>query len=178
MKVSLYLESDEQSIKVDLGFEALESIVYALRDIAENSEAFELLANHPSQSVRSSIAPKRHLSAETIFKLALDDSDDVRCNIAYNEKFLKHATIDVISEMIQKGGMAAENIVSSASSYTKVSIDEIEQVISELENPAPRLLQYVATSYDFSMEFIEKLSHNDDADIAASARETIKNRSD
>ena len=80
--------------------------------------------------------------------------------------------------MLQKGGGAAENIVSYASSFTKVSIDEIEQVISELENPAPRLLQYVANSYDFSLEIIEKLSKHDDADIAASARESIKNRSD
>ncbi|SVC11422.1 uncharacterized protein METZ01_LOCUS264276, partial [marine metagenome] len=80
MKVSLHLESDEQSIKVDLGFEALENISYAFRDIAENSEAFELLADHPSQGVRLNIASKKHLSTETIFKLALDDSDDVRSN--------------------------------------------------------------------------------------------------
>ena len=64
-----------------------------------------------------------------------------------------------------------------ASSYTKVSIDEIEKVIDELEDPSPRLLQYVANSYDFSLEIIEKLKH-EDADISASARESIKNRSD
>ena len=80
--------------------------------------------------------------------------------------------------MLQKGGGAAENIVSYASSYTKVSIDEIEKVIDELEDPSPRLLQYVANSYDFSLEIIEKLSKHEDADISASARESIKNRSD
>jgi len=178
MKISLHLEKDGQEIKIDLGFESLESINYSFRDIPENSEAFEFLSDHPSQSVRSNVASKKHLSTETLFKLALDESDDVRSSIAYNERFQKHATIDVIKEMLQKGGGAAENIVSYASSFTKVSIDEIEQVISELENPAPRLLQYVANSYDFSLEIIEKLSEHDDADIAASARESIKNRSD
>ena len=178
MKITLHLEKGVQEIKVDLGFEALESLNYSFRDIPENTEAFEFLSDHPSQSIRSNVASKKYLSTETIFKLAIDDADDVRSAIAYNERFQKHATIDIIREMLQKGGGAAENIVSYASSYTKVSIDEIEKVIDELEDPSPRLLQYVANSYDFSLEIIEKLSKHEDADISASARESIKNRSD
>ena len=62
MKISLHLEKDGQEIKIDLGFESLESINYSFRDIPENSEAFEFLSDHPSQSVRSNVASKKHLS--------------------------------------------------------------------------------------------------------------------
>ena len=68
-------------------------------------------------------------------------------------------------------------MVSSASYFKKVSTDDIEKDIDELDNPGLRLLQYAAQSYDFSTEFIQKFTTHEDADIAETAKETIKSRS-
>ena len=58
----------------------------------------------------------------------------------------------------------------------KLALTTLKKPIDELDNPGPRLLQYAAQSYDFSTEFIQKFTTHEDADIAATAKETIKNR--
>ena len=178
MKITLGIEMGEQKVSVNLGFEALESMNYSLRDIPENSELFEILSHHASHSIRSNIAQKKNLPLERIMDLASDDSDEVRSSVVNNEAFQKNATLDQIKSILAKGQSAGENIVSSASYFKKVSTDDIEKAIDELDNPGPRLLQYAAQSYDFSTEFIQKFTTHEDADIAATAKETIKNRAE
>lgn len=178
MKITLTIEKGEQKTTVNLGFEALESMNYSLRDIPENAELFEILSHHASHNIRSSIASKKNLSKERLMSLVSDDSDEVRSSVVNNEVFQKNATLDLIKSILAKGQSAGESIVSSASYFKKVSTDDIEKAIDELDNPGPRLLQYAVQSYDFSSEFIQKFTTHEDADIAATAKETIKNRAE
>ena len=178
MKISLSIEMGEQKVSVNLGFEALESIDYSLRDIPENSELFEVLSHHASHNIRSNIAQKKNLPLDRLISLASDDSDEVRNSVVNNEVFQKNATLDQIKSILAKGQSAGENVVSSASYFKKVSTDDIEKAIDELDNPGPRLLQYAAQSYDFSTEFIKKFTTHEDADIAETAKETIKSRAE
>ncbi len=61
MKITLSIEMGEQKAIANLGFEALESMNYSLRDKPENSELFDILSHHASHNIRSSIAQKKNL---------------------------------------------------------------------------------------------------------------------
>ena len=178
MKVTLTVDTGDSAVTIPLGFEAIESIYYGTRDIPENSELFDILSHHASHNIRSNIAQKKNLPLDRLMGLASDDSDEVRNSVVNNEAFQKNATLDQIKSILAKGQSAGESIVSSASYFKKVSTDDIEKAIDELDNPGPRLLQYAAQSYDFSTEFIQKFTTHEDADIAATAKETIKNRAE
>ena len=60
----------------------------------------------------------------------------------------------------------------------KLALTTLKKPLMNLIKSISRLLQYAsAQSYDFSTEFIQKFTTHEDADIAATAKETIKNRS-
>ena len=178
IKVTLTVDNGGSKVTTVLGFEAVENIYYRTRDISENSELFKILSHHASHNIRSNIAQKKNLPLDRLISLASDDSDEVRNSVVNNEVFQKNATLDQIKNILAKGQSAGESVVSSASYFKKVSTDDIEKAIDELDNPGPRLLQYAAQSYDFSTEFIQKFTTHEDADIAATAKETIKNRAE
>ena len=66
MKAILGLEVDGETLGVELGFEALSSIVYNIPDMEENTPIFAALARHPNPSIRSNIADKQNLDDELV----------------------------------------------------------------------------------------------------------------
>ena len=64
MKVILGIEADGETLGVELGFEALQNVVYSIPDTEENAPIFAALAKHPNPSVRSNIADKENLDDE------------------------------------------------------------------------------------------------------------------
>ena len=176
MKAILGLEVDGETLGVELGFEALSSIVYNIPDMEENTPIFAALARHPNPLIRSNIADKQNLDDETILLLAQDKDPNVSRSIPYNETFKKVATLELLKSMLEIEGDAASNIIGSAGSFQKVSADEIEQAIKDADIQDPQILMSAAQSWDLSKEFIEDLTQNPDVSVANAAKQTVKNR--
>ena len=176
MKAILGLEVDGETLGVELGFEALQNVVYSIPDTEENAPIFAALAKHPNPSVRSNIGDKQNLDEETVLLLAQDKDPNVSRGIPYNEIFKRVATLEVLKDMLELEGDAAANIISYAGSFQKVSADEIEQAVKDADIQDPQILMTAAQSWELSTEFIEELTQHPDVSVANAAKETLKNR--
>ena len=176
MKVILGIEADGETLGVELGFDALQNVVYSIPDTEENSPIFAALAKHPNPSVRSNIGDKVNLDDETILLLAQDKNHDVCRSIAYNETFRRVATLELIKSMCESESGALHNIFNTVTSFEKVSQDEIEQAIKDADIQDPEILKSAAESWEISTEFIEELTQHPDVSVANAAKETLKNR--
>ena len=176
MKVILGIEADGDTLGVELGFEALQNVVYSIPDTEENAPIFAALAKHPSPSVRSNIGDKQNLSDETVLLLAQDKDPNVNGRIPYSDAFKRIATLELLKDMLALGGDAASNIINYAGSFQKVSADEIEQAVKDADIQDPQILMTAAQSWDLSKEFIEELTQHPDVSVANAAKETLKNR--
>ena len=176
MKAILGLEVDGETLGVELGFEALSSVVYSIPDTEENAPIFAALARHPNPSIRSNIGDKQNLDDETVLLLALDKDPNVNRSIPYSETFKRIATLELLKDMLALEGDAAANIISYAGNFQKVSIDEIEQAVKDADIQDPQILMTAAQSYELSIEYIEELTQHPDVSVANAAKETLKNR--
>ena len=176
MKVILGIEADGETLGVDLGFEALQNVVYSIPDTEENAPIFAALAKHPNPSVRSNIGDKVNLDDETILLLAQDKDPNVNGRIPYSEAFKRIATLELLKDILELEGDAAANIISYAGSFQKVSADEIEQAVKDADIQDPQILMTAAQSWELSTEFIEELTQHPDVSVANAAKETLKNR--
>ena len=176
MKVILGIDADGETLGVELGFDALQNVVYSIPDTEENSPIFAALAKHPNPSVRSNIGDKQNLDEETVLLLAQDKDPNVSRGIPYNEIFKRVATLEVLKDMLELEGDAAANIISYAGSFQKVSADEIEQAVKDADIQDPQILMTAAQSWELSTEFIEELTQHPDVSVANAAKETLKNR--
>lgn len=176
MKVILGIEADGETLGVELGFEALQNVVYSIPDTEENAPIFAALARHPNPSIRSNIGDKQNLDDETVLLLALDKDPNVNRSIPYSETFKRIATLELLKDMLALEGDAAANIISYAGNFQKVSIDEIEQAVKDADIQDPQILMTAAQSYELSIEYIEELTQHPDVSVANAAKETLKNR--
>mgnify|MGYP001160782583 FL=1 len=176
MKAILGLEVDGETLGVELGFEALSSVVYSIPDTEENAPIFAALARHPNPSIRSNLTGKENLDEETVLLLAQDKDPNVRSSIPYSETFKRIATLEMLKDMLELEGDAASNIISYAGSFQKVSADEIEQAVKDADIQDPQILMSAAQCWDFSIEFIEELTQHPDVSVANAAKQTVKNR--
>jgi len=176
MKAILGLEVDGETLGVELGFDALSSVVYSIPDTEENAPIFAALARHPNPSIRSNIGDKQNLDDETVLLLALDKDPNVNRSIPYSETFKRIATLELLKDMLALEGDAAANIISYAGSFQKVSADEIEQAVKDADIQDPQILMSAAQCWDFSIEFIEELTQHPDVSVANAAKQTVKNR--
>lgn len=176
MKVILGIEADGDTLGVELGFEALQNVVYSIPDTEENAPIFAALAKHPSPSVRSNIVDKENLDDATVLLLAQDKDPNVNGRIPYSDAFKRIATLELLKDMLALGGDAASNIINYAGSFQKVSADEIEQAVKDADIQDPQILMTAAQSWDLSKEFIEELTQHPDVSVANAAKETLKNR--
>ena len=176
MKAILGLEIDDgETIGAELGFEALESVIYSIPDTKENSELFAALAKHPYPGIRANLANKQNLDDETVMLLASDTDMNVLNTITYSQPFKRIATLDIIKSLLEQDNDASSNIISDAGNFKKVSVDEIEQIVKDVVKN-PRVLQVAAQSYDLSKAFLEELSQNPDVSVSSAAKEALKNR--
>ncbi len=176
MKAILSLEIDGETIEAKLGFEALESVVYSIPDTEENSAIFAALAKHPNPEIRAGIAGKQNLDGETIMLLANDSDVNVLSYVTSSDSFRNIATIDNVSRILEREDNASMNIIAYASTFNKISVDEIEQAIKDADIKNPKVLQVAAQSYDLSNGCLEELSHNPDFSVSSTAKETLNNR--
>jgi len=176
MKVILGIEADGDTLGVELGFEALQNVVYSIPDTEENAPIFAALAKHPSPSVRSNIVDKENLDDATVLLLAQDKDPNVNGRIPYSDAFKRIATLELLKDMLALEGDAASNIINYAGSFQKVSADEIEQAVKDADIQDPQILMTAAQSWDLSKEFIEELTQHPDVSVANAAKETLKNR--
>ncbi len=176
MKAILGLEVDGETLGVELGFDALSSVVYSIPDTEENAPIFAALARHPNPAIRSNVGDKQNLDDETVLLLAQDKDPNVNRSIPYSEAFKRIATLELLKDMLALEGDAASNIISYAGSFQKVSADEIEQAVKDADIQDPQILMSAAQCWDFSIEFIEELTQHPDVSVANAAKETLKNR--
>ena len=176
MKAILGLEVDGETLGVELGYEALSSVVYSIPDTEENAPIFSALARHPNPSIMSNLTGKENLDEETVLLLAKDKDPNVRSSIPYSETFKRIATLEMLKDMLALEGDAASNIISYAGSFQKVSADEIEQAVKDADIQDPQILMSAAQCWDFSIEFIEELTQHPDVSVANAAKQTVKNR--
>ena len=176
MKAILGLEVDGETLGVELGYEALSSVVYSIPDTEENAPIFAALARHPNPAIRSNVGDKQNLDDETVLLLAQDKDPNVNRSIPYNETFKRIATLEILKDMLALEGDAASNIINYAGSFQKVSTDEIEQAVKDADIQDPQILMTAAQSYELSIKFIEELTQHPDVSVANAAKETLKNR--
>ena len=128
MKVILGIEADGETLGVELGFEALQNVVYSIPDTEENAPIFAALAKHPNPSVRSNIGDKVNLDDETILLLAQDKDPNVNGRIPYSEAFKRIATLVSNSGGSITTGRPHPNLDFNLSSNPEISFGYLSQV--------------------------------------------------
>jgi hypothetical protein len=176
MKAILGIEVDGESFGAELGFEALENVVYSIPDIEENADLFAALARHPYPRIRSNVAEKENLDDETLMLLADDKDPEVLGRVVYSESFRRLASEEQVKNILMQENDASVNIISYAASFKRVSVEEIEQAIKDSDIQNPNILRAAADCYDFTSEYIEELTQHSDPSVSMAAKRQLKNR--
>ena len=177
MKAILGIEIDGETIGAELGFQALENIIWSIPDTKENTAMFAALAKHPYPRIRENIASKQNLDSESLTMLSEDKNSDVVSAVVCTETFRAFVSAEQIESIFSRGHeRPIREIISYASNFKKVSVEEIEKFLKDSDIQDPEVFLTAAQSYDLSPNFLEELAQHPDASVAVAAKEQLKNR--
>ncbi|MDC0891396.1 hypothetical protein OAS48_01715 [Gammaproteobacteria bacterium] len=177
MKAILGVEVDGETIGAELGFMALENMIYSIPDTEENAAMFAALAKHPSPNIREGVANKQNIDSDTLMMLAEDKDPRVVAAVICTDAFKTFVSVEQIKSIIARGEeRPIQNLLSFAGQFEEVSVEEIEQALKDADIQNPNILLEAAQSYDLSSNFIEELTQHPDASVAAAAKEQLQNR--
>ena len=164
--------------KVKVGHKFLESIVYDIPDVKENSKIFTILASSNNFEVRDNVSRKDNLPSEAVEILLNDVSDDVVNRILSNRDVNKYITNEQIFSIIEKNNIKllstiAENI-DEFHSCDKCEILNI--LVKHKSSKVKAALFSYSVSDLLSIEKLKELSNDEDFDVATEAKKELKNK--
>ena len=164
-------------VKVDLGYSIIQNIISSLEDIKENKEIFDTFAAHPSHEIRSEVAYKEHISADTIQSLAKDSSIDVVRRIISNNSAYAVLDLKTIQSIIARDIVCASDIASSVDRWNPEQDQnyEVKDLVEILIKHSDPIVRYnLARNSDVPKNYLKKLAKDSDSSVAQAAEDSLR----
>lgn len=131
---------DYNGIQIELSYEVLEHLISYLPSGKQSNQTtlFNLLAKHNSSNVRSALAARDDLEAETYKLLAEDPDPSVRNSIACNRQASAHLSVELITKLIETSSETAVSVARNVELYEEINIVELSTLLSHAEDPIVR----------------------------------------
>ncbi len=164
--------------KVKVGHKFLESIVYDIPDVKENSKIFTILASSNNFEVRDNVSRKDNLPSEAVEILLNDVSDDVVNRILLNRDVNKFITNEQIFSIIEKNNIKLlTTIAENLDEYHSCDKFKILNLLLKNKNSKVKIAFLSrCVSELLSLDQIKQLANDDDFDVAYEAKKELKNR--
>ncbi len=155
----------------NISYESLSTLIGSMPDESELSKFYELVATHPSSSVRENIAYKDNLNLETIQMLAEDKSINVLRNLVRSQSFRENATEEMLERMMKIDPELAQSIAGYIDSYEMCNTSKIIDLLLEISDPC--IAGALANNYNSPKNILKKLSKHSDPYIANQAKKNL-----
>ena len=162
---------------IPLGFRELEQIATMLPDTDENADIFHELAKSKSSGVRTAIARKMYLSAETAGLLVQDDSVSVLCEIIKRDIGVVCLNLDLLAKFVELGSTRLLKTVIQELDYIVnefdvCPMDYIMDLLIQNDDPAVR---FEMAGCDFIPKcYLKILAGDPDVSVAMEAKRTLQ----
>jgi Asp-tRNA(Asn)/Glu-tRNA(Gln) amidotransferase C subunit len=170
MKTTLMIEG-KKKLSIEIGYDDLSSIVSSLPDSSDFEEVFNVLAAHPSATVRESIAGKDKISEETVNILASDSDAIVIRALVRSDAARDTLTTAQLIEMIKRDVDTAENIAGYVESYNNAEADDIAEALAQHSDP--RIRNALAGNSSAPKKILKGLLKDEDPRVRASAKQSL-----
>ena len=176
MKAKLIINN----VEVVLGHKEMLDISLSLDDCHKNEGIFHELAKSECTEIRNSVTNYSHIKLETIDLLLRDKSIDVLRYITNNYR-VKSMMIDENIEYLLSTGDTdiLSNIASDIDLYVnEFNVCKMDWICNKLINQRDPAVRYeLASNEDIPRKFLERLSKDDDFDVANKAKQTLMHES-
>jgi hypothetical protein len=170
MKTTLTIEG-KKKLSLDIGYDDLANIVSNLPDSPDFEDVFYVLAEHPSATVRESIAGKDKINKETVKILASDSDALVTRALVRSDAARDALTTEQLIEMIKRDADIAENIAGYVDSYNNADADVIAVALAQHSDP--RVRNALASNSSTPKKVLKSLSKDGDPRVRASAKQSL-----
>lgn len=169
MQVKLVVDSHE----VELGWEALESLIGNLPDDELLSGLFGTLAQSKTPAVRQAVVRKSVLSAETVALFASDSSPEVIEDLVASQrgKLTESALTQIIS---RNWSRVNRDIAQNVESFDQADVMLIAKLLAGSEDPSVR--SSLASNGSAPKIVVKELLKDPDAEVRRLARNTLDRR--
>jgi Asp-tRNA(Asn)/Glu-tRNA(Gln) amidotransferase C subunit len=171
MKTTLMIEG-KKKLSIEIGYDDLSSIVSSLPDSSDFEEVFNVLAAHPSATVRESIAGKDKINEETVNILASDSDAVVIRALVRSDAARDTLTTEQLIEMIKRDVDTAENIAGYVESYNNAEADDIAEALAQHSDP--RVRNALAGNSSSPKKILKNLLKDEDPRVRASAKQSLE----
>jgi len=159
-----------------LGARHVESLVStSYGDTAEFAGLFAAAAQHPSASVRRSVAGMQHLPGDAAMALSKDPCAIVRRNVVQNQMFMRMAGDETVLALIASDPEAAEAVAFMVTQFENADSNVLCEAL--LQHPDPDVRRALGSNCSTPMKWLRKLRTDESKEVAAAALETLNNRS-
>jgi len=167
MKIELIVED---SLRVRVGYDLLTSVLSCLRSEGADSAFLELLATHPSVSVKEAVAGMDHLSGKACGTLFACGERPVIRELLGNQSAASFFTKDQLLELVRKSDLAC--VVADNLGTLVNADDDIARMLASHEDPGVRCA--VATNAGTPRKWVNTLLADQDPDVASMAARNLK----
>lgn len=171
MKTTLMIEG-KKKLSIAIGYDDLSSIVSSLPDSPDFEEVFNVLAAHPSATVRESIAGKDKINEETVNMLAADSDAIVIRALVRSDAARDTLTTEQLIEMIKRDVDTAENIAGYVESYNNAEADDIAEALARHSDP--RVRNALAGNSSSPKKILKNLLKDEDPRVRSSAKQSLE----
>ena len=172
MEAKLEAKLVVNGIELELGYSALGDSVLFLSSGKKNQGIYFELAKSPSSEVRQNVAKTNSLNDETVKLLVQDSSVEVLREIVSNYHAQEIITQEEIERLIAIGDTALlSTIAEIVENFELCDTDLI--CLKLLLHRDPQVRERLAENEYVSKVFLEKLSNDEDAEVAEAAKQTL-----
>lgn len=167
MKITVSIDSHS----IELDADSVERLVSNLRDAEEYKVLYRALADHPASGVRSEVAYKDHLDAETVNKLANDPVPEVRRNLLRSNSgraVLTEAQLQLLAE----GDVDCAEIIADSLGRYQLESDALALMLAEHTDPKVR--RSLARCSDVPKRLLKQMLKDADSAVRHNAKDTLE----
>ena len=166
MKITVSVDS----LSIELCAESVENLVGSLSESEEYKDFYRVLAAHPSSGVRSAIASKDKIDAETVRLLSQDPVPNVRLGVLVGEAGRAHLTEAQLTSLAEGDLVCAETIAGNLGAF-QLESDNLAQLLAKHTDPKVR--QCLASNYNVPKRLLKQLLRDPDPQVRRSAQSSL-----
>ena len=166
MKIELVVED---SLRIRVGCDLLTSVLMWHRSEGADSAFLELLATHPSVSVKETVAGMDHLSVKTCGTLFACGERPVIRELLGNPSAASFFSKDQLLELARQSDLAS--VVADNLGTLVNADDDIARMLASHEDPGVRYA--VATNAGAPRKWVQTLLDDQDPDVASAAARLV-----
>lgn len=162
---------DGTTIEASLGYSVVRSIAQTVDDHPSQMMLIDVLARHPSSSVRQEVASRDCLSEERIAALADDPDIEVRRAVRRSAAFCRWATTERLLEMSAGDVDFALQVACDVQCFDAAEIDRLAEGLAQHSDPQVRAA--LAEGWRTPKRILKKLLKDQDHEVGIIAQRTL-----